>query len=356
VPVRVLAPIAILLLIALLVTALLSALLVRSDRLREELELRASATLGASVRSGTLSLSWPPPRIRVHRPELISAEGGSSPLQAEFMDLRLQLAPLLRGRIAPRSIEIHAAVLRLVRDSGGIRLAGSRPTAADNAPRAKEPAERSPPALAFEDLRVHGGRVVLRDSSSGPEVLLQVEDIEARLGPFSGEALALQARGALSRGGRFTAAGELSNGRLKLTADLDSLDLSQLAELLGGASELSARASGRVVVEAEEAVQSGRWRLDHLIAELQLADAVLRIKQVEMLGTVALHAELATDLARPGCRFRLDATRAELRYGEAYHKPSGTGAHVTGELTLAADGSLHVDNLRLKVGRASAGE
>jgi uncharacterized protein involved in outer membrane biogenesis len=353
---RVLAPIAILLVIAALVAGLLFELLVRSDRLREELDLRASAALGASIRSDALSIAWSPPRLRIHHPALISAENGPPPLRAEAMDLQLQPAPLLRGRVTPRSIEVHAPVLHLVRDSGGIRLAESTPMTTGAVSLDEPSAEEARPPLAFDELRVHAGRIEIRDSSSGSELELSFQDIEARLIQHADASLELESQGTLVGGGHYSTRGELSQERLVLTTDLDSLDLSQLEGLFGDARELSGRASGRVALELAKSAlptESEGWPPRHLVAQLQLADAVLRVKQVEMLGTVALHAELATDLARPGCRFRLDATHAELVYSDAYRKSSGTPAHVTGDLSAGEDGSLEIDNIHLKIGGAS---
>ncbi|MBW2420178.1 MAG: DUF748 domain-containing protein [Deltaproteobacteria bacterium] len=323
---------------------------VYSDGLQAELDRRASKTVGASVRSSSLSFVWLPPGIRIQRPEVIPAEGVPSPLEAESMDLRLHFTPLLRGRVAPRSIEIRGAVLRLVRDGGELRLEGSGAARASPSAGQAKQSEGSSPALAFEDLHILDGRIVLRDPAAGPDTRLRVDDIQARLEPHSSGSMAIRARGALGEGGHFTSDGSFGQGRLELATRLESVDLSYIAALVGGVSELSGRAEGRIVLESEG------WRPQRFVADLQVASATLRAEPVEMVGTVGLHAEWTQDLARPGLRFRLEATHAELRYGEAYHKASGVSAHVTGELSSAADGSLGVDDLHLVVGGTGTGE
>ena len=107
-------------------------------------------------------------------------------------------------------------------------ISTSRETKVGGAVFEEKPPERAPPALAFDELHIRGGRILLLGSlaeakSSGTEpsgaesseasALLRIEDVEARLRPRSGDAIATELSGRLAQGGRVTAKGTLAKGR-----------------------------------------------------------------------------------------------------------------------------------------------
>ena len=74
-----------------------------------------------------------------------------------------------------------------------------------------------------------------------------------------------------------------------------------------------------------------------------------QVEDVALEGRVAARVELSGELAALRGAFELDATEARVRYGALLTKPAGVAATVTGRIEPQPDGSLGIDDVRLKV-------
>ncbi len=322
--------------------------IVKSDAVRARIERAAEEALGRQVRYGELDVGLLPPSLLVAQPVVAGAAAGDPELvRADEVALRVQLLPLLTRSVVIDSLVIEGAALRLVRTPAGIELPLGR---------AREPAAEAPPEegapvnLAVSALALRDATIVLEDRAVSPAVTweLQKVDLQAR-GESLDAPIGFDLSAQLASGGRLRAEGSAAlDGSLDAVLRLDEVALAPLLPYLPDASELGGSLSGEVSAKGPAASPTA------LLVGLSVRDARVALQDVALAGVLGLKAELSGALATPTGRFDVDATQADLRYGEAFRKPPGRAATLSGRLVTRQDGSLGVDGAKLRLDNLSA--
>lgn len=309
--------------------------IVKSDAVRARIETAAQQALGREVRWSELDFGLLPPSLLIVEPSVAGAAGQDQPLaRAEQVALRVALLPLLARSVVVDSLVVEGASVRLVRTSKGIELPRPAPSAV---PAPEESGEAgSSVALAVRSLALRDTTLVLEDRAVSPAVTWELRelDLEAR-GESLDAPIAFEASGSLASGGKLRASGTASlDGTLAAELVLEALALAPVRPYLPGGAELAGTLAGsiRAVGPASD--------LEEVSAQLELRDARVALQDVALGGKVGLKADLTGGLARPSGRFEVDASDAELRYGETFRKPAGRTATLAGRLVSRADGSL----------------
>jgi hypothetical protein len=336
--------------------AILLPRIVKSDAVRARIETAAYDALGRELRYRDLDVGLLPPALEV----LEASVAGATPeadalLEARQIALRVALLPLLARAVVIDSLVVEGARIRLVRTPEGLELPvppggeaeGAKPPAAKE-PSAGEPApsgEGSPVAIALREVALRDARVVLEDRAVDPAVTWVLQDIEVTARGESLDApIDLDASVVLASGGGVKAHGTATlAGELDLTIELSDLALAPARPYLGEGSVLEGLLRGTVSVRGPAA------NPELVAVDLALADALLTLDDITLRGPVAMRADVGTAATLPTGRFELDASDAELRYGEVFTKPPGTRASVSGRIVSADDGTLGVEDVKLAI-------
>jgi len=310
--------------------------------------LRAGAReiSGRDVEWRELSVGIVPLRLIASGVRISGSDAGPPALEAEHVDLRLALLPLLARTVAIDSLALDGAALRIVRSKAGVDWGGPpEPSAGGHGGGGPESGGL---ALAVRNLRVASSRVSFEDRSVAPPASLELLDVAAKLRGAGAGPVAVDLSGRLAGGGELRADGSLApTGSGSLTLTLRGVAVAQLApwlgknvQLTGGSADGTLRAGGPLRAP------------DQLEADLKLDGADLRVAEVGLRGPVAAHALLAAQTGAAGGyggHFEIDATRAELVYGGAFRKPPGASATADGKLVTQPDGKLGVDAVKLSI-------
>jgi len=309
--------------------------------------LRAAAreASGREVEWRALSVGLVPLRLVATGARIAGSEAGAPALEAERVDLRLALLPLFARAVVVDSLALDGAVLHIVRTKAGVDWGAPLPSSGGGS---GEAGAGSGPSLALRNLRVAGSRIAFEDRAVAPPASLELLDVAATLRAAAAGPLAVDLSGRLAGGGELRAEGSLSPGGAgDLTMTLRGVSLAQIAPWLGKDVQLAA-GSADGTLRAGGPLRGP----DQLEADLQLADADLRVAQVGLRGPVAARASLAAaagGAAGYGGHFEIDATRAELVYGGAFRKPPGASATADGKLVTQPDGKLGVDAVKISI-------
>jgi hypothetical protein len=332
------------------------------DRIRQA----ASEATGAEVGFEALSFGLVPPRLVVTEPHA-SEPGGAKPVvQAESVDLKIQLLPLFARTVVVDSLVVEGVSLRLKRTKDGLELPFSAPaetpSAGGGTPAA--PGMGSEPApsdsgfhLAIGELVLRRAHVVFEDRAVNPPVTWELVDLDATARGSSLDApIDVDLSGKLASGGKLRLSGNVRlDGGIDLEATLDGVALAPARPYATGMTGLAGSVSGKL---------SAAGTLDSpsaLRADLVLDQAEIQVDEMAFQGRLQLEATLqggAQGLAGP---FKMDATGASVRYGEFFQKPPGKEAMATGKLAIRSGGELEMTDLHLKIqdfeaeGRLSTG-
>lgn len=353
-----------LLLLALAVGALVVALprLASSDAVRARIAEAAREATGREVTFAALSFGLFPPRLVVTQPSVAgAAPGAPAALEAERIDLRLSLLPLLARAVVVDSVVLEGVRLRLVRTRDGIELPLARPTPAPQTGASTEgsaagtttgtgaadaePAGGSGFGFAVGALELRGSAFVLEDRSVAPPVTWELTDVEGRArGRSLEDPIELELSGWLASGGRLELRGRAKlDGSADLELELAEVALAPAASYAGRQARIGAGAvSGKVQTSGDLSSPSA------VTADLVVTDADLEVEDVAFQGRFTVEAKLAGSEAGLGGPFEIDATQARLRYGGFFEKPPGTEATATGRL-VPAPGGLDVRDWHLKI-------
>jgi hypothetical protein len=348
---RIAAVVAVVLVVALIALALLLPNVLASDAVRGQIQAAADGVLGREVRYAALDFGLFPPSLQAVDVAIAGASAESPPLiEAERVALRVALLPLLTRTVVLDSLVVHGAAAHLVRTEDGIQL--PRPPPAQSPPAARaEPSAAAAAEGAFAvDLAPAGfelrdATVVLEDRSVTPPVIWEARNV------------ALHARGAaldgpvdfdlsldLASGGRIAAAGSATlAGEIDVQVELDAVGVAPVRPYLDPGSELAGTASGTVVVRGPAA------DLASVRVDIALEDGHVQLEDVTLRGHVEIEADVQGALAAPRGTFDIDATAAEIRYGEMFKKPPGDAATVKGNIVTESDGTPGVDDVHLKI-------
>lgn len=344
--------IAALALLALALVALEFALprLVASDAVQARLRRAATEAAGAEVGFEALSFGLLPPRLVVRQPRL-SEPGQPQPLvEAESVDLELELLPLFARTVVVDSLVVEGATVRLVRTQQGIELPRKAPARPAGAPPAPGGAAGSEPAesgvqLAIRDLALRNSKLVLEDRAVSPPVTWELSDVDAHAqGSSLDGPIEVDLTGTLASGGKLKLRGNVRlDGQVDLGLELDDVALAPARAYATGTKALAGTVSGKL--SATGPLQSPTA----LRADLVLDRAELELDEMAFQGRLELEASLARGDAGLAGPFQMDATKAAVRYGGFFQKPPGKEATATGKLAFGPDGQLEMTDLHLKV-------
>jgi hypothetical protein len=279
-------------------------------------------------------------------------------LEARQIALRVALLPLLARAVVIDSLVVEGARIRLVRTPEGLELPvppgggvnGEEPPAAKQPPagdptQTGEAEEGSAVAIALREVALRDARIVLEDRAVEPAVTWELRDIDVTARGESLDApIDLDASFVLGSGGSVEAHGTATlAGDLDVTIDLSDLALAPARPYLGEGAVVEGSLGGTVSVKGPAA------NPDLVAIDLSLADALFTLDDITLRGPVAMRADVGSAATLPKGRFELDASDAELRYGEVFTKPPGTRASVSGRIVSAADGTLGIEDVELAI-------
>lgn len=305
--------------------------LVDTPEFRSALARRAGEALGTPVEWKRLEIGLFPPRVMLEGPRLVEQDvSAASPahVQADGIDLRLALWPLLERRIEIQSLALRSVALVVTRNADGFVLPEVFATArrggssdAETDADADEDA-RGGLALDVRSVVLEDARVVVRDRAQEPPVDWRLEALAlSARGESLGRPLALAGRAQVFADGTSLGALEFTGrvdlaGAYDLDLDLSALPLTALARFVPDVELAAGTLSGRVSVAGGER--------ERIAADLDIAGLVARARGVELAGGLAARIE-----QRPEGRlgFELD-----------WRPAVGGPARITGE--RAEDGDL----------------
>jgi hypothetical protein len=324
--------------LALLLVAVLVAGLVWLSRLLDGPELRArvdheaEARLGRAVGFERLSFDLLPPALVAQRP-FVAGETPQAPafLEAERVSLRPALLPLLERTLVVERLEVEGAVLRLVRTADGVLL--PIPPEAD--------AGAGPGgglAVAVRHVGFEGAKLVFEDRVLDPPVTWHLDDVDLEIEDHGRGAPADVELRMGSDDGTLVVSGTASrDGQLELRGELDRFPLKPLREVLPRSLELAGRASGTLHALGPMAAP------ERIAADLALSDLAGRAGSFQLLGALALKADLEGELTAPRGHFDVDASQATIHWGGAFTKPAGVAQRARGIYTVEDHDSVRLD-------------
>jgi hypothetical protein len=349
--IRVVLALAVLALLGLAALAVLLPRIAESEAVSRRLQQAARDAVGRDVHWDGLSVGLFPPRLVARGPRVAGERPDSPPqLEARNIDLRVAILPLFARAVVIDSLEIEGVSLRVVRTPDGVSLpAVPGPGKLEAGPSSGQPASGMGVSLAVRELRLTDSRLELEDRVVKPSVRWVLEGVDASAkGSSLQDPLQIQLTGELGSGGRIGLSGTATlEGRGDLRADLDAVALDALAPYLG-MGRLGGRASGDVRVAGELASP------EELAWDLSIADAQIEQEELSLRGAVVTRGQLSGGFERGTGSFSADATEAELRYGEAFHKPRGKRASLSGALVADPKAGITLDDLKMHLDSVEA--
>ncbi len=343
--IRIFAVVAALLVVAVVALALTLPSLVGSEEVRARITEAARDATGRDFAYAELDVGVLPPRLVVTEARLSGAAPEADPtVEGANLQLRLSLMPLLARSVVVDSLVLEGATLRLVRTKDGIELPQPEEAAAEAEPGEAAAEDEAAMALAVRRVSLRKLRLVLEDRAVSPPVTWDLGDLEAEVeGSALDAPLDVRAAAKLASGGALSVQGTVTaGGPLDLETRLDALDLTPLAPYLGEGRKVGGLLSGSVRVRGESTSNPG------VVLDLKLADADVAVDEIALRGAASIAADL-TQIEAPAGSFEIDATQADLRYGEGFQKPAGTSATLQGRIQAAEDGSLVFEETKLRL-------
>jgi len=210
------------LVVVLLVAALALPALLDVERYRGHIENALSSATGWQAELGAIEFSPWRGMVLTVAPASLSAPGESSRFDAEMIEIRAEMMPLLKGRLEVRSITLVAPKILLVRKSmeegwvvPGV-LKGTSAETPSGAPRSEPGASNQSPEgppseapgaepgakegfkVTIDQIGVRNGRVVVDDRVGAPPLSVELEALDLIVLPTSGE---ITGQGRLADGG-----------------------------------------------------------------------------------------------------------------------------------------------------------
>ncbi len=330
--------------------AVLGPRIVKSDAVRELIEDSAREALGTEVRYAELDFGLLPPSLLVEQPLVAGVREGAPPfVEAQRIALRVGLLPLLSGVVVVDSLVVEGATVRLARTPQGLELPlppaaeGEPAGAPEPAPPPDEGAGESPAAaLALRSVALSGATLIFEDRVVEPAATFEVA-LDARVTGSSPDApFDLAATLGLSTGGTVSVDGQASlEPTFDLAVAIEDVALAAVRPYVENAADLSGALAGTVQLR-------GSPDAAEIEADLGMQQGSLRVDEALLRAPLAIRARLSGPLAAPAGSFDIDASQAELAYGDLLKKASGQAASLTGRFRLDDRGHPQVDVERVK--------
>ena len=204
-----------------LVAALALPALLDVERYRGHIENALSSATGWQAELGAIDFSPWRGMVLTVQPASLAAPGDSSRFDAETIEIRAEIMPLLKGRLEVRSITLVGPEILLVRKSmeegwvvPGVlsgpsaapsETAGSAPADSERAMEGRPsdmadaaPGTKSALAVTVDQIGVRDGRIVVDDRIGDPPLSVELEALNLTVLPSSGE---ITGQGRLADGG-----------------------------------------------------------------------------------------------------------------------------------------------------------
>ncbi len=351
--VRVLAVAAVLLAAGAVAVAVLLPRLVDRPEVRSRIEMAVTEATGRSLTYESLSAGFLPPAIMVKGPSLAGARPGEPPLfAADRVSLRVELLPLLGRAVVIDRLRIDGARVHLVRvpeargESAPSRDAGSG-AASPSPPTALTAPGQGASGVPFgvRAIDAAGATITVEDRGVSPTVTHVLEDVQVTLRAAGvGEPARFSGTMRAASGGTVVAEGTVTaGGDLAADVALERIEAAPLTAYLGDGRSVSGLVGGSVRLEGPAAAPA------KIGAKLVAEDASVDLGNVQLRGRLSVTGDLTRTGDGFGGPFEIDATEAELAYGNAFRKPPGTGATTSGILRPRKGGGFDVDELRVRI-------
>jgi hypothetical protein len=205
--------------------------------------------------------------------------------------------------------------------------------------------EGSTVAIAVGDLRLLDSRLLLEDLTVTPTLTWDVTELEARAkGSSLTGPIDVELSGKLATGGAVHVEGTAwLDGRLDLGATIERLALGPLQRYLEPGQKLSGELSGSMKASGPATDPEA------VTADLTLDNGLLDAAGLALRGGVKVRATLEGGIEKISGPFEVDATDAECLYGEAFQKPRGKPATVTGRLVRGPKGDFALEGVKLRL-------
>lgn len=340
--IRIVAVVAVLLVLGVVGLSLMLPRLVQSEEVRGRIVEAAREATGREFAYGDLDVGIVPPRLVVTDARLAGSTPKAEPMiEGADVQLRLALMPLLARAVVVDSLVLEGATLRLVRTKDGIELPQSE-EAAEKTPAAEDEAEAM--ALAVRRITLRDLHLVVEDRAVAPPVTWDLSEVEADVRGRSLDApLDVDLSAKLGSGGSVSVKGTVSqSGPIDLEIGLADVNLAPAASYVGQGGKIAGRVSGSVHAKGDTLENPG------VVLDVRLADADIAVDEVSLRGGARIAVDLG-QIAAPSGSFELDATDAVLRYGDSFEKPAGTTATLQGRLVPGENGALVVEDTKLRI-------
>lgn len=333
------------LLIAFAVTAIVLPRVAASPEVQAKIKATARDALDREVAFEDLSFGLLPPKLIVEKVRVAGETPKAEPLlQADKIDLRVALLPLLSRSVVVDSLVIDSATVYLVRDKQGLRLPGGEQE------KTKQPTEKpSAPeglALAVRNLQLKKMTLIFDDRSLAKPVLWKIHDLglQASLAAKGETWFVDFALKAMLNDGAIAGKGHIvSTGEIDAALNLAAIDLAPFSAYLARGQKVAGIARGDFVVQGKK---SG---IEKVELDLIVEKSAFRFDDVSLQGVLKVRTDLTGLPPKGSGTFVVDATKAEVLYAKSFRKPSGTDAKLEGRLLPSEAGSfaLAFDNLKL---------
>ena len=323
--------------------------MVNRDPLRSQIDALVDEALGRDVAWRELGVGLLPPSLVIEEVS-IAGTTADAPLfaEAENVQLRVALAPLLARAVVVDSLFVRGAKVRLVLTEEGFELPELGGGEADAEAEESEAGENET-SLAIRSVEIEDAQLLFEDRSVTPSRGFELIDIDARIeGSGLDDPFDLEISIEPKEGGFATVEGSAGlDHDLALVVKFDDFPLLPLDPYLAAADELKGRVTGTLSIEGPPEAPR------EVTGELEVADAVLRFQDTVIEGPISWRLQHSGPWGAPNGSFYIDATRARASLAGIYEKVPGRPATITGKL-VTTDGVIGFDDVELKIENVDA--
>jgi len=193
--------------------------------------------------------------------------------------------------------------------------------------------------FAVRSLFIPDALLVLEDHTVSPTLRWELRNSNLQL-----QLDALESRhrfaiaGEIATGGRVVAEGSMKlGGELEAVVRLESVSIAPAGSYFASGAKTEGILSGTITATGT-----------HVEFDFDLSGGRLTLGEIALRGPLRISGQIDQH-KRPQGRVELDATAAELRFGDFFTKPPGTRGLVRGQVTTDADGALTIDAWRFEM-------
>lgn len=302
--------------------------LIGDEKFRESL----SAALGRELRYANLELAFFPPTIILDAPTLGGVDAFA---RADRAVLTVSLVPMLARIVLVDSVSVQGVVLNLVRSSEGVGLLSE--LAVDGSSIALR--EHAAMSFAVRSLAIAGALLVLEDQTVSPTLRweLRNSNLQFQLDAFESR-YRFTIAGEIATGGRVVAEGSVQlGGEIEAVVRLESVSIEPAGSYFVSGAKTEGILSGTITAVGT-----------HVEFDFDLSGSRLTLGEIALRGPLKISGRI-DQRKRPQGQVELDATAAELRFGDFFTKPPGTRGLVRGQVTTDANGALTIDSWKFEM-------